>query len=397
MIFQKLMKQFLLFFLLLFTFSSVKSQNYENLRVSLLTVEPRSKAVWTIFGHTALRLYDPVHNIDAVFNWGTFDTSVPNFMLRFFQGKTDYFLSVTTFQSFMFIYAYDGAGVIEQILNIPDSEKEALLELLQTNLLPENVNYRYDFIFDNCTTRPRDIIERFCGGALIYQHQTQPVTLRQLIHECSQPYPWTNLGIDCVIGSGADSLILFRNELFLPLKLMDALDRSVVKLPDGSEQPMVLASEIILHSIDSQPEPVEPWCHPVAVGFAVFTLYLALIITGYYKKFRFCLPFALLFFTAGIGGCIVAGLSFFSLHPCVQLNWNLLWLHPLHFIACIGFVLPKSYQPIRWYHAVNFVLLSSFLLGWRWIPQELNLEFIPFILCMWVVSGYQIVVLKQKK
>jgi len=109
------------------------------------------------------------------------------------------------------------------------------------------------------------------------------------------------------------------------------------------------------------------------------------------------LPFALLFFIAGAGGCIVAMLNFFSFHPCVQANWNLVWLHPLHFIASAGFFSQKSYWRIRWYHTVNFVLLSSFLLGWHWIPQELNTACIPFILCLWVVSGMQIIVLKQKR
>jgi hypothetical protein len=390
-------KRFLFFLLLLFTFSSIKSQAYDSLQVSLLTVAPHSKAVWTFFGHTALRLHDPAQKIDWVFNWGTFDNSRPNFIFRFIQGKTDYFLNYTSFESFIPVYVYDKVEMTEQILNIPDSEKENLLNFLQINLLPQNIEYRYNFVFDNCTTRPRDIIEQFCGGTLIYPEQTQVVTFRQLFHQYTRPYPWLELGIDCIIGSGADSLITYRHELFLPEKLMDALNRSVVKLPTGDEQPVVLASGLILRSPDPQPERLKFWEHPFEVGWVVFTLYLALIIVGFFKKYRFRLPFALLFFVAGAGGCIVAMLQFFSLHPCVQSNWNILWLHPLHFIACAGFFFRKSYRLIRWYHAVNFVLLSCFLLGWHWIPQELNKAFIPIILCLWVVSGLQAVILKQKK
>ena len=393
----KFVKQFLLIILLSAIFSPVKSQTYDSLRVSLLTISPYSRAVWTYFGHTALRVSDPDRNIDWVFNWGTFDNSKWDFVFKFMEGKTDYYLSAPPFQAVIPYYAEEEVTLTEQILNIPDSEKEALYKSLQINFLPENVNYRYNFVFDNCTTRPRDIIEKFCGGTLIYPEQTQPVTFRRLFHQYTKPYPWTEFGIDCIIGSGADSLISYRNELFLPEKLMDALNHSVIKFPDGSEQPVVLSSKTILQSPDSQPARLELWDRPFEVGIAVFILYLVLAIAGYIKQYRFRLPFALLFFVAGAGGCIVAMLNFFSLHPCVQQNWNILWLHPLHFIACAGFFFRKSYRWMRWYHAVNFVLLSSFLLGWHWIPQELNKAAIPFILSLWIVLGLQLVVLKQKR
>ena len=391
------MKRLLFFSLLILTFSLVKAQIYDSIRVSLLTVAPHSRAVFTIFGHTALRVYDPIRDIDVVFNWGTFDQSKPNFMLRFMQGKTDYFLRDQFYLNFIPEYVFDKTTIFEQVLNIPDSEKEPLLLFLQKNCLPENIEYRYNFVFDNCTTRPRDIIEQFCGGNLIYPEQTQPITFRQLFHQYTKPYPWTELGIDCIIGSGADSLVSFREELFLPDKFMYALDRSIVKSVEGEEQPIVLASKTILQSPDSQRQKSGFWCQPFNIGFIIFFIYLALVIIAYMKKMKFRLPFVLLFLIAGIGGCIVAMLSFFSVHPCVQHNWNIIWLHPLHFIAVLGFFFNKSYLLIRWYHALNFVLLSGFLLGWYWIPQQLNKAFTPFILCLLVVSGLQFIVLKRKK
>ena len=396
------MKKIFFLFLLLFTFYTVKTQTYDSLRVSLLTVEPHSKAVWTIFGHTALRLYDPVLKIDEVYNWGTFDFEAPNFIMNFVKGKTDYFLSTSDFQSVMRHHYYEGATVTEQTLNISDDQKAALLNFLRNNLLPENRGYRYSFIFDNCTTRPRDIIEQFCGGTLIYPEQKEKTTFRQLIHLCAESYPWTKFGIDCVIGSGADSLISYRYELFLPEKLMDALDRSVVKNQDGSERLVVLRSELILKSLKPNKSSEQDsllinfFNTPFAVGLTLFSLYLFLVILSFFFKNRFSVPFALLFFIAGAGGCIVAFLNFFSLHPCVQLNWNLIWLHPLHFIACVGFFLKKHYKLIYWYHTINFLLLSVFLLVWNWVTQELNMAFIPLILCLCIVSGSQVLKLKQK-
>jgi len=360
-------------------------------------VYPHPKAVWTIFGHTALRVYDPVKNIDVVFNWGTFDPEKPNFILNFVVGKTDYFLTGLPFRYFIQRYIFDNGSMVEQILNIPDSEKEALLKFLYTNLLPENIEYRYNFVFDNCTTRPRDIIEQFCGGTLVYPEQSQPVTFRQLFHQYTIKYPWLTLGIDCVIGSNADSLVTFRDELFLPMKLMDALDNSVVKSIDGDEQPIVISNRTLLQSTDSKPAKLYFWIQPLFVSFIVFAIFLALVITAYIKKHRFHLLFALPFLIAGIGGCIVAMLSFFSVHPCVQHNWNILWLHPLHFIAFAGFFLRRTYKLIHWYHTANFVLLSGFLSGWYWIPQEFNLAFIPLILCLWIISGLQLFIFKKNK
>ncbi|MDR3340002.1 MAG: DUF4105 domain-containing protein [Candidatus Symbiothrix sp.] len=385
------MKRILLFFVLILSFPLVKSQTYDNLRVSLLTVEPRAKAVYTIFGHTALRLSDPVQNIDIVFNWGTFDTQIPNFILRYVIGETDYFLSISSFESFAFIYSSDtNATVIEQELYIPDNQKENLIKTLGINLQPENIEYRYNFIFDNCTTRPRDILEKYCGGILTYPELPAPLTFRKLIHGCTKSYPWLEFGIDCVIGNGADSLISYRSSLFLPENLMDALSNSVVVYPEGSANTLVLSSEMVVRpQAESQAKSSGCSISPVFAGISLFLLFLALIIVGYFKKRRFRLPFALLFFIAGAGGSIVAILCFFSLHPCTWPNWNILWLHPLHFIGCVGFGFGKSYRLFTWYHAINFVLLSSFMLGWYWIPQELNPAAIPYILSLWMISGYE--------
>ncbi|MDR3218370.1 MAG: DUF4105 domain-containing protein [Dysgonamonadaceae bacterium] len=385
------MKRILFFLVLILSFPLVKSQNYDNLRVSLLTVEPRDNEVYTIFGHTALRLSDPVQNIDIVFNWGTFDTQIPNFILRYVKGETDYFLSTLSFESFTATYLmYKNATVIEQELYFTDNQKENLIKTLGINLQPENSEYRYDFVFDNCTTRPRDIFEKICDGNLVYPKLPEPLTFRKLIHSCTNPYPWLEFGIDCVIGNGADSLISYRSTLFLPEKLMEAMNNSVVVYPDGSSNTLVLSSGVVVRPQDeSQAKSFGYAISPVFAGTGLLLLFLVLIIVGYFKKRRFRLLFALLFLIAGTGGSIVATLCFFSLHPCTWPNWNILWLHPLHFIGCVGFSFGKSYRLFTWYHAINFVLLSGFMLGWYWIPQELNPAVVPYILSLWMISGYE--------
>jgi hypothetical protein len=373
-----------------YSFFSTASQTINELQVSLLTVMPRSKAVYTIYGHTALRLYDPSRSIDAVLNWGTFDSDKQNFLYHFLLGETDYFLSETSTQGFLSVYKTGNSTVIEQVLNIPDSLKTSLLEMMQTNLLPENIEYRYNIFFNNCTTKPRDIIEKFCGGTLIYPKKSESVTIRKLVHGCTEHYPWMEFGIDLIIGNGADSLISRRTEMFLPERLMNLLVQTVVKTPDGAEYPIVLSSEIMLQpEVAANAKAGSPFTKPIVVCTFVFLIYLILTIIAHLKKRNFRLPFAVLFLIAGLGGCIVAGLVFFSHHPCTSPNWNIVWLHPLHLIGFAGFLFKKYYSLFRWYHALNFVFLSCFLLGWHWIPQELDMAFIPVIGSLWLVSGYR--------
>jgi hypothetical protein len=349
------MKNILLLIALIFPFFPVFPQAEKDFEVSLLTVAPRGKAVYTIFGHTALRLNNRTTGADIVLNWGTFDTDRPNFMYHFVRGETDYFLSAESYRDFSRRYSADGAAITEQPLNVPDSLKPLLIRQITTNLQPENVEYRYNYFFDNCTTRPRDLIEKFCGDEIIYPQQDEPVTLRNLVHEYTAPYPWLQFGIDLVIGSGADSLISKRTELFLPEKLSLALDGK--------------SSTFQKHQKSLTP------------FFFCLALFALLFAVG---KFR--LTWAIFFFAAAVAGCLIAFLVCFSLHPCVSPNWNILWLHPLHLIGFASFIPKKKYCVFKWYHILNITVLSAFVIAWHWIPQEIDLACLPLIGSLWLGS-----------
>jgi hypothetical protein len=378
------------------------AQSHDSLRVSLLTVEPNPKEIYTIFGHTAMRLYDPSQDIDVALNWGMFNSHAPNFTYHFTKGETDYFFAIISYQEFFFEYSWKGATITEQVLDIQNDQKEALIQAVLLNSQPENREYRYNFAFDNCTTRPRDLIEKCCGGKLVYQEQTEKTTLRKLIHTCTDPYPWTAFGIDLLIGSGADSLVMFRQELFLPEKLQDALDHATVITPNGESHPIVLSSEKVIQGEGQKAKgegsalsPFALCLSPLIIGVVILLIYTVLSFVGYKKKRKFRIPFALYFLVAGLAGCLVFFLFFFSSHPCTGANWNLLWLHPLHLIGFAGFFFKQSYRLFRWFHASNLVLLSALLLFWHWIPQELNPAFIPYILCLGVISIFWLLISKR--
>jgi hypothetical protein len=373
------MKRCLLFLFIAFFSWSAKAAQTDSVQVSLLTVMPRYTAIYTYFGHTALRVQDPVNHEDWVFNWGTFDFDAPNFIYRFVKGETDYFLSYTDYNRFLFAYAMANSTIIEQKLNLPSDGKAALLRLLSINMQPENLVYRYNFLFDNCTSRVRDLIESGTNNQLSYKELENPVTFRDLIHSCTAPYPWATFGIDLLVGSGSDSLIHTRQTLFLPVNLMDALD----------ESPFVLTSEVIL---TATPEAVAShfWDSPMLVGWLVFIVCVICCIASIKNKITFRIYGAILFFIAGIAGCIVLFVMLVSYHPCTTENWNILWLNPLYFIGFAGCLFARLPRWIRWYHILNIVLLLGVLVGWCWIPQELNAADIPYILTLGLLSGVQI-------
>lgn len=388
-----------LFFSFLSVFPAI-SQNYENIQVSLLTVEPRPNAVYTIFGHTALRISDQEQNIDIVLNWGMFSFDEPNFIYRFLIGETDYYLGTSPYNYFIYGYSMGNSSVTEQILNIPEEKKKELIRIIEKNLLPENVEYRYNFLFDNCTSRVRDIIEEVVGNSgkfqLVYPEQEKPITFRELIHEYTAPYPWLEFGIDLLIGNGADSLVCMRNELWLPEKLQKAYDHSFYTDNDGNKQNLVISSKSLLQSKPEKKTSLGILNSPTIMGFILFFIISGIIFAAYKMKRRFRIPLALLFLFFGVGGCIVAITGFVSTHPCTWPNWNIAWINPLLLIGFAGFFSKRIHKWSAWYHGLNFVLLSMVLLAWYWIPQGMNIACIPFILCIWLVSGFQYFAYKKK-
>ncbi|MDR0686846.1 MAG: DUF4105 domain-containing protein [Dysgonamonadaceae bacterium] len=383
------MKRFLLLILIIITSSGVYPNDPKTIQISLLTVPPRDAEIYTVYGHSALRLQ--YNKTDAVLNWGTFDVDRKNFIINFIQGKTDYFLSAQPYTTFQQNYLDNNTQIIEQQLNIPDSLKIPLLRELKTNLLPENAEYRYNYFFDNCTTRPRNIIERYCGGTLSYPPQNERITLRDLVHKCTSPYPWMRFGIDLLIGSGADSLISRRTELFLPENLCLALAQSTVLTPDGRQLPIILSTEKIMHRQEAQKhEKYSKKKHqpsltePLHVSILALFVFLITATWAIAKRRTVRLPFAILFLVMGVAGCIPAFLMLFSSHPCVSSNWNILWLNPLHLICFAGFATTKKCRLIDLCFVLNFVALSVFIVARQWIPQTTDPACLPLAICLWL-------------
>lgn len=402
-------KYIFLLLLLLFvstpaTFSQGKKLT-ESSKVSLLTCSPSDDAIYALFGHSGLRVVDDSLGIDYVFDYGIFDFDSSNFIYRFVKGETDYMVAARTFENFVFTHSDRSIGVIEQVLNLSLIERQRILDALVINTLPENRIYRYNFFYDNCATRPRDILVANVDSQIEFIPFTQDQTYRDLLAECLTMTPWSRFGINLVIGSGADKVITERQKDFLPEYLSQALSKAQLKDVNGNIQAVVKQErEIIpaengpLRLIEARQDGIVATDYPLIVGCLLLLVSILVSYYSYVKKKKIALLFdSLLFLVAGLAGCIIFFLMFFSEHPCVDKNWNLVWLNPLALLIVPFFCVKSLTKCVISYHFVNFAALSIFLIAFAFIPQKLEIAFIPYILAIWLRSGMNLLSYRKEE
>lgn len=398
------MKKILFLFLALYTSTVAGAQVIlsDKAEISLLTSAPSDEEVFTVYGHAALRIHDPLRELDLIFNYGIFDFSKPNFIYRFAKGETDYKLGVANFPDYVTEYQMRGSDITEQVLNLLPGEKAHIWAALLENYQPENRVYRYNFFFDNCATRLATLAEKNVYGEIRYNDPPEPKTFRDLINYCTRNHPWLTFGCDLALGSPTDRTATPHEMMFLPFYLKEALGKATVIQPDGIERPLVKQTRVIgataeqnanaapTHTAEEIEETTDTLCTPMAASVLLFLVVFALTAVERRKKIYFRWLDCILFFAAGAGGAILFFLSFISVHPATWPNWSLVWLNPLDLVAVILFCVKKARKAAYYYHFINFAALSLMLAGWYWIPQHLNAAFIPLVATLWLRSGYGI-------
>ncbi|MDE7386609.1 MAG: DUF4105 domain-containing protein [Muribaculaceae bacterium] len=372
-----------IFTLLLLVLSTVARAE---LKVELLTIEPGPE-VHQLEGHTELRLYDPARGIDETVSWGVFDFDSPGFLYRFVKGETDYMAVAYDYPAFLISNAMSGRRVLSQPLNLTADEAEYLYALVSENVKPENRVYRYNYVKDNCATRPLEMIETAIGSKLTIPGDTAvSTTWRREMARYHRNYPWYQFGIDLALGNGIDKPLTLRETCYSPVALNRYVDRAL--RPDGT--PLVAGAEkvVVSGTPDGEPQPATHWfLTPMAVGF--YLLIFTVVIISRQKMYRqlnriwICLLYSL----AGVCGLVLTYLIFVSTHEATSPNWLYLWLNPLAFIAAIGIWLKKYNRSVYLYQIVNFVaLLVLIVVGMTGI-QHLNTAFYPFIATYMLTSA----------
>lgn len=362
----------------------------DSAKISLLTTSPWTGAVYSLYGHTVIKVADDSTGVDACFNYGYFDSSQFGFLYHFLRGETDYILGATTYEVFISENELKGLEVVEQELNLSMQQKQQLWEDLYVNALPENRQYRYNFLFDNCATRPRDMVEQIIGKPISYPKTKPNQTFRNLIHECVHEFAWMQFGIDLIIGSGADRYITDKEKMFLPHYLMTAFEGAKVVQQDTIDIPLVKSTEVILESENVDNARSERGVlKPFWVSFAllIVTIIVSLFQLLFHQEKTARVYDFVLFLIAGVAGFVVTFLMFFSEHPVTNPNWNLAWLHVFHLFIAIIFWVKYLKKVVYYYHFINFAVLSLFLLSWYFIPQQLPWAAIPFVINLWMRSG----------
>ena len=324
--------------------------------VSVLTCAPGSET-YALFGHSALRIADPLRGFDRVYNYGTFDFATPYFYGRFMRGDLQYFLSVTSFAEFLTTYQQENRVVSAQVLALQAPETQRLYTYLEATLHSSARFYRYQFFADNCTTRLWQAIHASVQAPLqVDSTYAQPArSYRQLLAPYLAPAPWVNLGMNLALGWPADRATTFRQRVFLPVALQEALQhtRRAHRPFAGPAQPLFVAQ--------ARPSSPPSWWMPTrcALGLSCLLL-LAQGLPHRYDLLPRSIRFALLA-SVGLVGCLLLGLTLFSLHTPVQLNYQLFWLLPTH----IGLAVACPTRRWRQYASAAAVLLVlSGLFGW---------------------------------
>jgi len=383
----------LCFFLFLSStvFAQTEIQLTDSSRVSLVTCGP-GEELYEAFGHTAIRVYDPSLGFDAVFNYGTFDFNQPNFYWNFVQGRSLYMLAVNRYSNFIRSYEYYNRSVREQFLNLNLEQKQALLDKLTLNAKKENREYLYDYFFDNCSTRPRDIIVDALKGNIEFDSThlaNQHLTIRELTDlYIVKEQPWGDLGIDLCLGAVIDEPATAMQYMYLPEKLEEAFDHAYT-VKNGERIELVEEKRVTFQSA-----PVfkpKSWFVPQIV-FVAFLLFSAVFLTIFRAAKRSTRIFdGLIFMITSFIGWNGIFLWFFTNHFSADYNWNILWALPTN--AIFGYALLKKNRPkwTRHYSLFLIVLYAGLLVGWNYVPQLLypSLKFVVILLLFVAVGVFR--------
>jgi hypothetical protein len=298
----------------------------DSVQISLLTCEPYEN-VYSLYGHTAIRYEDKTRGIDLAVNYGMFSFQKSFFVLRFVFGLTDYEMGIEPFDAFCAQYAQRGSGVWEQHLNLTSKEKQVIAQAIDENYRPEHRVYRYNYFYDNCTTRARDMITRHLTRRVDYGKKSdERVSYRDLVHRCCSRSPWIRFGNDMLLGLKADWPIDDEQQQFLPENLKQDFERALLHHGKGSTERLVSRSGwVVLPGVQTLPSefPLSPRVCMLMVAMLILVL---TAIEGK-RKTRFRWLDATILLVCGLVGMVLLAMIF-SQHPTVSLNLQILFFCP---------------------------------------------------------------------
>ena len=397
----------LVFFVLLTT--NAKGQtadsiisNMDDVEVSLLTCGPGNE-VYSLFGHTAIRVCQPSCGMDIVVNYGMFSFKQKYFIPRFVLGLTDYQMGITTFDDFKAEYEYEQRWVFEQTLNLTSKEKSALLQAIDRNYKPENVTYRYNFFYNNCTTKARDLIAANIDGKIKYNSATSEYpSFRELCHSKTFKNRWSQFGNDLLLGIQADLPTNISEQQFLPENLehdfslatietnTDEANNAAIGANNASPRKLVSHEEYIIPKYVAASAVPDSLPSPRALAIVIAIIIIGVSLIEYFWSKNLWLTDAILMPAIGLAGMILF-VMIFSKHPTVNINFQILILNPIALFMAIPMVMKQRKGMLTWWHKTYVLciflgilcgLFQDYAEGIRILALSLLVRYTIVIFCL---------------
>jgi len=380
----------ILIFILAFETQAQQQKLSNEAEISVLTIGPGALLNDT-FGHNGFRIRDNILGIDYIFNYGVYDFDTPNFYTKFAQGKLNYKIGRNKSENFIDFYISQDRTIKEQILNLSQIEKQKLFDYLVNNYKPENKYYLYDFFYNNCATKIRDVISIILKDDITFNDPegfTQK-TFRRLIHDHVDRNSWGSFGIDIALGSVIDKKATAQEHMFLPLYIHSFFESATIK----NSKPLVKNSRVIFEQVNST-KSGSFLTSPLFVFGIVGLLILLITFFNYKNNNHSRWLDAFIFGFTGLVGILILLLWFATDHSATAQNYNLLWAFAINI-----FMIPQLFKKTikTWFvKYLKFLIIMLCLLTLHWIisVEIFAIGLIPvliafFIRYLYLIKYYQ--------
>ena len=390
-------KTLTLLFLLLSVFGHSQKPLSSSAEISILTIAP-GESLNDTWGHSAIRVKDI--DFDIVFNYGTYDFNTPNFYTKFMRGKLLFDLGINQYDSFLFHYSYQNREVKEQVLHLTNKEKQAYFDFLTNNAKPANRKYLYDFFFDNCATKLREVNTDILKKNVIYKDNffRENTTFRDLIYQKLDTHPWGKFGIDIALGSVIDRNASPEEFSFLPSYTFETFKTASV-MREGKSMPLIKETKILYKQKDTLKSVsfFSKIFSPVLVFSAIALLVLIITYFDFKRKRQTKIVDFLLLFCTGLVGLLVFLLWFATDHSATKDNFNIFWAFLPNLVVAFYVYKPQKYKLLKKYYTLLIFLIVLLLLFWIITIQVFNIALLPILLMLSIRYYYNInrIVTKQ--
>lgn len=343
--------------------------------ISIITVDSGDN-LYESFGHSALRLKDPVLNLDLVYNYGVFDFNAPNFYTNFVQGRLLYKLVRYNFSYFLDGYTKDKRWIKQQVLNLTQPERQAFFLYLEQNAAPKNATYLYDPFFDNCASRLKDITKDILKEKVDFVDDgiKKDLSFRELMNDQFHWNTWGSFGINMALGNKLDKK---RNPIeytYLPDYIYEIFKRSTITR-NGKTEPLV-KKEILLTDFPSQNS-----SSFLFSPLMVFGLLFLIVLYISFKQEKSILRFfdGTLLMITGLIGTFLLFLWFFTNHSTTPNNFNILWAFPPNIYIGLLILRNKIKSWFGFYFKLLIALIGLLFIFWIFKIQAYSYAILPVL------------------